>query len=361
MSTFGRSSATPAARASSCAILAVAVAVAVAVAAALCAGGAQAGCRYQKVGSVPVTWKDQRFLVAGAINGTPVDMIVDSGATAVTLSHDFAEKLGLGLWPITAGGGRWETAGRGGSTEYWRTRVDEISFGKVQWKGAHLAVYGEASGKGEAPRVLVGAGFLFQRDLEFTSDALTFFEPSGCDDVPLAYWADDVPWTKMEATTADDLRVVVTVEVDGRPVRALVDSGAPLSEIDLPIAQALGFDPARAAAGHLGGIGTHTARSWPASFQSFAIGDEVIRHPRLLVTDMYGAISQDYQSVGTEKRVTDSPHMILGADFLRAHRVLFATSQRRMYFSYLGGAVFMAPADPPPAPVAVEAASAAAR
>jgi len=34
------------------------------------------------------------------------------------------------------------------------------------------------------------------------------------------------------------------------------------------------------------------------------------------------------------------PTMILGADFLRAHHVLFAHSQGQFYFSYLGGKVF---------------------
>jgi hypothetical protein len=34
------------------------------------------------------------------------------------------------------------------------------------------------------------------------------------------------------------------------------------------------------------------------------------------------------------------PDMLLGADFLRSHRVLLAMSQRRLYFSYVGGRVF---------------------
>lgn len=36
----------------------------------------------------------------------------------------------------------------------------------------------------------------------------------------------------------------------------------------------------------------------------------------------------------------DRPDMVLGADFLRSHRVLLAMSQQRMYFSYVGGRVF---------------------
>jgi hypothetical protein len=34
------------------------------------------------------------------------------------------------------------------------------------------------------------------------------------------------------------------------------------------------------------------------------------------------------------------PDMLLGADFLRSHRVLIAHSQRKMYFTYAGGTVF---------------------
>ena len=35
--------------------------------------------------------------------------------------------------------------------------------------------------------------------------------------------------------------------------------------------------------------------------------------------------------------------MLIGADFLRAHRVLVSHSQRKMYFTYLGGPVFAPP------------------
>jgi len=39
--------------------------------------------------------------------------------------------------------------------------------------------------------------------------------------------------------------------------------------------------------------------------------------------------------------------LLLGADFLRAHRVLIAHGQRRMYFEYVSGTVF--PTTPGPA------------
>jgi hypothetical protein len=35
-----------------------------------------------------------------------------------------------------------------------------------------------------------------------------------------------------------------------------------------------------------------------------------------------------------------APEVILGTDFLRSHRVLVARSQRKVYFTYVGGTVF---------------------
>jgi hypothetical protein len=40
--------------------------------------------------------------------------------------------------------------------------------------------------------------------------------------------------------------------------------------------------------------------------------------------------------------------MLLGADFLRAHRVLVAHSQRKLYFTYTGGPVFQPTLQPVP-------------
>ena len=43
--------------------------------------------------------------------------------------------------------------------------------------------------------------------------------------------------------------------------------------------------------------------------------------------------------------------MLIGADFFRAHRVYIARGQKKMYFTYQGGPVFMlSPRHPPPAP-----------
>ncbi len=46
--------------------------------------------------------------------------------------------------------------------------------------------------------------------------------------------------------------------------------------------------------------------------------------------------------------VRELREMLLGVDFLRAHRVFVAHSQRKLYFTYAGGPVFSGPRRAPP-------------
>jgi hypothetical protein len=87
-------------------------------------------------------------------------------------------------------------------------------------------------------------------------------------------------------------------------------------------------------------VGRKPADYWGASFESFVIGGEKIANPVLRFSEMF----KDANFTETGSRVPNQaaglPQMVLGVDFLRAHRVLVARSQGRMYFTYVGGTVF---------------------
>ena len=78
------------------------------------------------------------------------------------------------------------------------------------------------------------------------------------------------------------------------------------------------------------GVGRKPVDYWSGQFESFAIGNEVVRNPTL----RFGEV---LTSTGP---FVDVPRMVLGVDFLRAHRVYVARSQRKLYFTYTGGTVF---------------------
>lgn len=302
---------------------------------------AQADCKYKRLGAIASEWVDSRLTIAGSVNDTPLRMAIDTGAVWTTLSSTLATRLNVVLAHVDN-----YVLGIGGKSEISMARLEELSLGRFQWRKAKVAVAWSAEG---LPDVLVGANLLLQNDVEFDGKEIVFFSPSGCDDASLGYWGDDVPWVPTEGVTKNDLRANITVLVDGHPVRALVDSGAPTTILDSAAARRLGVDPddPRTQLGSSGGFGAHVTAMSVATFDTIAIGPEIVHRPRVQVGSLWQGVRDDIHEMATERYVDQQPEMILGADFIRSHRLLFATSQRRLYFSYLGGEVFTAPRPQP--------------
>ena len=302
---------------------------------------AQAQCKFKRLATIPIEWRDDRLTLDGSINGTPLRMAVDTGAMQTVVSGALSDRLKL--TPLHVNNFQ---VGVGGRSEMSMARLEEFSLGRFQWSHMKVAIVWQAEG---LPDVLVGAPLLFARDVEFTDKAIAYYSAEDCDDAPLGFWADDVPWLPMAASANDDQRVFVTVSVNGVPVRALVDSGAPSSVLDSEFARRLGFHPEDPAlvVGSMSGIGGHKSPVSVITLDSVAIGPEIVRKARIRVADMWGSAHADLRPSERGDLLSDGERMVLGADFIRAHHLLFANSQRRLYFSYLGGEVFSAPKPQP--------------
>jgi hypothetical protein len=165
------------------------------------------------------------------------------------------------------------------------------------------------------------------------------YQPKGCGGARLAYWSPHA----LEVLLQRDDKIAFNVAVDGKLVRAVLDSGASHSVLALEQAKARGVHPGSAGAAPAGcvrGFGAKPVDAWAAPFDSVAIGDELIRSPRLRFADLW--LHTSYTETGSRQktRFASPPQMLLGADFLRSHRVLVARSQGKMYFTYEGGTVF---------------------
>jgi TPR repeat protein len=119
-----------------------------------------------------------------------------------------------------------------------------------------------------------------------------------------------------------------TVLVNGKELDAIIDTGAHHTIMTLRGAKRAGIDvegPDVRRLGYMGGIGSERAPHWGARIKTVKIGDESINDAEVGIVDAQG-------ETGAE--------LFLGQDFLRAHRVLFAMSQHKIYFAYLGGDAF---------------------
>src|SRR6185437_3309771 len=74
------------------------------------------------------------------------------------------------------------------------------------------------------------------------------------------------------------------------------------------------------------GVGSKAVKTWTVRIDSFSVGTETIQHSQMQVID---------GDMGDGR--TD---MLLGVDFLLAHHMFIANSQRKIYFTYNGGRVF---------------------
>jgi len=123
----------------------------------------------------------------------------------------------------------------------------------------------------------------------------------------------------------------------------MLDSGAATTIMTKVDAARLGVTPETPGVvevGVGGGLGPRHMPFWNGPFASFSIGDETIRDTTIRFADLWKGMPHDSTGSRIPQTAAAMPGMLLGADFLRSHRVLISNSQHRMYFTYAGGPVF---------------------
>jgi len=285
-------------------------------------------CLYVEVAKLPVRYVGEGLAPAvdGSINGTPATMLVDTGAFATQLTMNGVNKRDLGLQMT----GR-TAQGVGGWSRLYAARVQEVALGPTRTRrSAFLAVIGDAN-LTPAFDAIIGSPFLLQADLEVDLKArqIRFFRSRDCGKTDLAIWQEETIVIPFESSSKDSSpNPHFPVKINGTTLDAIIDTGAHHTVITTAAAKRLGIDlkgPEVKRAGYIVGIGTDKAPQWTGTFKSIQIGNETIDNPELGIMEAQSDMNTD---------------ILIGQDFLRAHRVLFAMSQRKLYIAYLGGTPF---------------------
>ena len=314
-----------------------------AIVAALATGIAAAAppCHLDRIAEWPVRLERNQLLVDGAVNGQPVIVKLDTGTTRTLIPRAAALKLGLSLHRT-----RSRLYGVGGEADLELAWVGELAIGGITRQNLRLLVAGRHD-RDERIAVLLGEDFFQKFDVEFdlAHNAVRLYQPAGCSDSSLAYWAGAAASeVEMEAVDVGRPQIVLSLKVNGHPVSALLDSGAESSLLNLRDAASAGITPETAGVvpiGRVGGLGQKSVTTWLGTFQSVAIGNELIKDAALPFADLYKDATYSPMGSFIRQRADTLQPMLLGVDFLRAHRVLVVHSQRKIYFTYGGGRVFM--------------------
>ena len=313
---------------------------------------ALADCQLNLIAQFHVDPKASVPIANGEINGRPVKVLIDTGSSLTLFVTEKAKALGLPMHKRADA----TLHAIGGEVDSFETKIDLLKIGQLNAK--NLTLLG-VSAPDVAPdvAVILGDDILSQYDVEFavTEGYVRLMQPKGCSPDQLVYW--NKPFSQADLVAADrDLPAIMSTAVlNGRRQPVQIDSGADVTIVDQLAASEVGV---RRHAGadnlHIGGLGPQDRAAWVGQFDSFALGDEQIGHPRLTVIKL----AQDTVDNGGAYMVPRSidgntpPTILIGADFIRAHHLLIGTREHVIVFSYSGGPIFSVPTPPTAGPPA---------
>jgi tetratricopeptide (TPR) repeat protein/predicted aspartyl protease len=287
---------------------------------------AQTKCSIGKIIEFPVTMEGLRPIVPATINGHEVRFVADSGAFYSFISPGSAAELSLKLRSAPPG---FYVTGVGGAASMSIATAKDFGLGASTLHNIEFLVGGSEVGS----TGLLGQNVLGLADVEYdlANAAIRLFKPTNCPHTILAYWAaaagKPISELDIEERAGSQFHTAGTVILNGVKIRAIFDTGAPVSMLTTAAAARAGVkpnSPGVTSAGSSSGIGRHSVQTWIGAFQALRIGDEEIQKIHLRFGDMGD----------------DGIDMLIGADFFVSHRVYVSNAQRKLYFTYNGGQVF---------------------
>jgi predicted aspartyl protease len=261
-----------------------------------CSLGTPGVCRLQAVADVPVTLARGSIEVPGAINHSPAQFVVDTGADRTVLSTTAVKNylLAHSERSIT------HLSGLGGMVSHADVYAD-LQLGDAHFQ-QRLAEAEIPQGAG-----LLGADMLSDYDVEFDlpDGRFRLWRAPDCN-------AADIPWSGPRSTLAinvtDSQGLRVVVVVNGIRLAAILDSGATVTLMTTDAARRLGvaqtelaYDPEVL----VRGVGAGNIALRLHRFNSINVGGERIAPMQIGVGEL---------QIGTLD-------MILGLDYLLQHKV----------------------------------------
>jgi predicted aspartyl protease len=282
-------------------------------------------CRVERKGQLALTESHGRFSALVQIDQQRLPMLIDTGAQRAAISAAAADRLKLPPDPKR----RYRSIGIGGAGREEHPRLARsVIFGGATWPDYPMqtaeVTRPEQAGEPGAPMGLIGADMLSAYDIEidFPGRTLTLYSVEGCSGA-------FIPWTggydvlSPEPGPAD--LFVVPIMLNGRRLRALLDTGSNTSSLGQRAALSVG-------------VGAEALKADPEDSYVGSNGAAVGAHRHQFETLTVGAAT--FRNVRLSVRNGDSSafDMLLGVDFLRSRRVWLSYATRQAFIQAAGQA-----------------------
>jgi predicted aspartyl protease len=272
-------------------------------------------CKMDRVADLPVRFVQGHIMIPAAINDTPVQLIVDTGASASMLTPGAVALLDLPTDPYHT----TTVHGTGGTVVTHNTSIRSFRVGDQDWLGSSIAT-GRLPGQypGDPPVVgLLGADRLteFDVELDVPNHRMTLWRVQHC-------YGDFVPWQgahdTLQLARYQPNRMVTHVLIDGQPVTALIDWGARSTTVTTETAARLGVTSdlmAHDPSGSSLGVDQNDVPIRVHRFDELVIGSTRFHNVAVEVAAL---------------RVTDVG-MLLGADYVTRRHVWLSYSSDQLF------------------------------
>jgi len=276
------------------------------------------GCGAKRIGEITVATLNNVPIVTLLANGVPVVLVLDTGAYRTILTPPAAQRIGA--QPPRVKFDR-RMSGIGGALPIREVELHSFTIGGVAIPWHRIAVapatlpsvfFGPLDG-------LLGADVLsnFDIDIDLSHHRMVLHEKQSCPDAA-PDWAE--PYVGISTGRSRSEHLFFPVELDGRRIVAIVDTGAQSTALSGKAARALGVsdaalarDPAKTMHGATG----ERVSGRIHRFSRLKVGEDSIRDPAIVVADL---------------NLPDAD-LVLGIDFVRSRRLWFSYGSRRIFLS----------------------------
>ncbi len=278
-------------------------------------------CRLGRATDVPLTLRDGHLFAAPVLNGKPTAMWFDTGAQITTLTTTAASRLSLTLMPL-----RGSLEGVGGGNLAYGFTARSFQIGRLRGHNFQLlAADLGLSRPGRETDGLLGADFLasYDVDLDLPDNKAVLFKTVGDCTKPTAALGGDLYIVPMSDAAGDtDPRPHIRVNVAGKALTAVLDTGAPGSLLFRDAARSVGLrlsaltmDPHFRAAG----TGSGTTGAVSHTLAALVVGDLTISNLPVTIVDQAAPADAD---------------MLLGLDFMSRVHTWLSFSSRSIILQY---------------------------
>jgi hypothetical protein len=280
--------------------------------------------------------RTDRALVPITLNGVEKKFLFNTSGAISTISAATAKELGLPLYHS-----RYRLSSLQGQDSWDFVQVHEVLLGTAKNNGVQLQVidhFGPPGGPEPYDGVLASGLFVHDDiDMDFGAERLNFFSTDHCEG-KVVYWPHQV--LSVVPVTEEQGHLDVPITLDGHPLRAIIDTGAGRTSMDLSRArQVINFSPEAPATG-IAPKDNPEKQIYPRRFSNLSFDGVTIQNPLVVIQPLqYGGGKTDDTTVGSRAEHKDdqanrlSADITIGMDILRHLHIYFASRESKLYIT----------------------------